>query len=413
VASEMTWAERLKRLQGKLNLTPDGFASELRITTRTLADFMKSEADGGRDPTGPVQRLVELLSGEEVLSKPKLNLVVIHDEFKVPGSNNAVDTIVEMHAAAGKQFDNEYHYVAKEPERNAKLMHDSLVKSHQMRSHFFPRDSFVTEAAMDCYFTATTVWLATQAMRRDLAHITLAADVNKFWPLARELRQLAEVKVTFVQQAESTQSESLISLLQQLDISIADPSGRKFGFISSLKSTADPKGKIDYGFITPGKKVQNGKPTEDGAPLFFSFNHMRKDKNDEFQIEINKLNIGDYVSFSIGMNYKGASATDVVLVERTESSPNPTQSDKAEMLDIYRDAVTDCADKKGWALSADVGSRMKVLSSNYKDRLKTIDSSYTTLQLFGNSYKDTFEYSSDNDQTGHSAACVRIKPKKS
>ena len=78
----MSWDKKLKRLQENLDLTSDGLASALGITTRTLSDFMKSAAEGGREPTGPVQRLIDLLSGEldsqGAGKKPQLNLVIIH-----------------------------------------------------------------------------------------------------------------------------------------------------------------------------------------------------------------------------------------------------------------------------------------------------------------------------------------------
>lgn len=421
----MNWDKKLKRLQENLGLTSDGLASTLGITTRTLADFMKPGDEGGREPTGPVQRLIDLLSGEldsqGLIKKPQLNLVVIHGDFRVPAGQDAVVAVVDMHAAAGKQLNNEFHYVTVLPERDAQWALEGLVR-RRIQPHFFACDKELdTPEARDCYFTATTVWLATQALRRDLAHITLAADVMKFWPLARELKELAEVEVTFVRGDESNRDVSIDSLLQNIGISIADPSGRKLGFVTSLKSTLDSN-EIAYGFITPGQKDQDGKPTENGSPLFFSFNHMRKDRNNLREIEITQLVEGDYVSFSIGMNNKGACATDVALVERASDAPpisSPSTgsirprsnlpSEKNELLEILKDAVTVCADEEGWTLYANVGTRIKVHCPDFKERLKAA-TGLQSISQFITAHKSIFEELENGDGKRYKAKCVRLTP---
>lgn len=411
----MTWDRKLKRLQENLNLTSDGLASTLGITTRTLSDFMK--ADSGREPTGPIKKLIDLLSSEmdspSAVKKPQLNLVVIHGDFRVAPDQDAVSMIVEMHAAAGTQRNNEFHYVTVEPERDKKWAFEGLVK-RRVQPHFFVCESGLnSQEARDCYFTATTVWLASQAIRRDLAHITLAADPVKFWPLARELKELAEVDVTFVREASSKPDLTLDMLLESIGINVADPAGRKFGTVASLKARADQRDKISHGYIDPEPK---------GSRLFFSWNHMRKDRNGSIEIEIGQLVEGDRVSFSIGMNNEGPCATDVALVERAKNAPTvitslPTsgltrtsRSEEADLIDILRDAVSVCADANGWALLADIGNRVNV-HSDFKTRLQAIKPG-TKILKFCTENSDIFDTQEHGLGSKEASARVRLKQKK-
>jgi hypothetical protein len=388
----MSWDVKLKRLQENLSLTQENLAGTLGITTRTLADFMKPVSEGGREPTGPVQRLIELLSGELdsqfSAKKPQLNLVIIHGDFRVPAGQEAVSTVVDMHAAAGRQINNEFHYVTVEPERDKKWALEGLLK-RRVQPHFFiceePRLS--NEQARDCYFTTTAAWLATKAMQRDLAHITLAADPNKFWPLARELKELADVDVTFVREATASSQETatlneLMTVLRQIGIGVADPSGRKFGRIAKLKKNEIGSSDISFGFISQEDGDQNGTPATTGASLFFSWAHMRKGPDGRREMEISDLVEGDTVSFTIGMNNEGPCATEVALVKRAPGAPAVSSASaglsrrqvpqEKELLDILKDAVSVCANEGGWALLSHVGSRISVLRPDFKDRLQSL-----------------------------------------
>lgn len=416
----VSWDEKLKKLQDSLKLSADGLASALGITTRTLSDFMKPVSEGGREPTGPVQRLVDLLSGEldsqSVGKKPQLNLVVIHGDFRVPPEKDAVSMIIDMHAAAGSQINNEFHYVTVEPERDKKWALEGLMK-RRIQPHFFVSDHGLNnQEARDCYFTATTVWLSAQAMRRDLAHITLAADPVKFWPLAKELRELAEVDVTFVRETSLKQDSEIFRLLESIGINIVDPSGRKFGTISSLKFSAE--GKVSFGFIEPEE------PEQTGPSLFFSWNHMRKDKSGNPEMEIDQLIVGDRVSFGVGMNNKGACATEVVLVKRAENGekiisplstpvqPRSNRAEEADLIDVLRDAVIVCADKDGWALLSDVGTRVNV-QSDFRARLSAIKPAGTKIGDFCGAHPDIFEYHPHGIGSKEASARVRLKLKRS
>jgi hypothetical protein len=420
----MTWDVKLKRLQENLSLTQEGLASTLGITTRTLADFMKPVSEGGREPTGPVQRLINLLSGELdsqfLVKKPQLNLVVIHGDFRAPPGHEPVSTVVDMHAAAGGQINNEFHYITVEPERDKKWALEGLLK-RRVQPHFFICDDsrLANEQAQDCYFTATAVWLATKAMQRDLAHITLAADASKFWPLAKELKDLADVDVTFVREFMSSTEEAahlneLMALLQ--GIRVADPSGRKFGRVNKLKRKGiGANAEIAFGFISQCDVGAGGEFVPTDISLFFSWNHMRKGGDGKREMEISDLVEGDVVSFAIGMNNEGACATDVALVERAPGAPQVAPpsglarrnvSQEKELLDILRDAVTVCADEDGWALSSSVDSRISVLYSDFKERLQSVG--HQKINQFASNYPETFERSGDRPGTER----IRLKAPK-
>jgi len=427
----MSWDNKLKRLQENLDLNTEKLANTLGITTRTLADFMK-----GKEPTTPIQKLIDLLLGEvdsEVVKKPQLNLVIIHCDFRVHGQD-AVSTVFNMHAAAGTQHNNEFHYVTVDPGRDTKWAFEGLKKYRIQPRFFVCEDGLLnTQEARDCFFTTTTVWLVTQAMRRDLAHITIAANAMKFWPLAKEFKELAGVPVTFVRETvsnpeEAKNMEDAMTILKKMGFSIADPSGRKFGVVHSLKSKVKD-GKIDFGWITPGQQSSAGVFTPEGAQegkeIFFSYNHMRKGQNDSPEIEISELVENDYVSYSVGMNNKGACATDVALVTRAPNAPQLTKpaitsataglprrnsnvTEENELLEILKDAIVVCANEDGWALSSEVGSRVSVLHSNFKDRLLPL--SYTKIAQFAQAHQNIIESSIGAGKL--KAACMRLKPTK-
>jgi transcriptional regulator with XRE-family HTH domain len=422
----MSWEEKLKRLQENLNLTQDGLASTLGITTRTLSDFMNPASD--REPTGPIQKLIELLSNEmdspNAAKKPQLNLVVIHGDFRTRSDQDAVTTIVEMHAAAGTQRNNEFHYVTVEPERDKKWAIEGLQK-RRVQPHFFVCDEGLnSQEARDCYFTATTVWLASQAMRRDLARITLAADPVKFWPLARELKILAEVDVTFVREAASKPDLLIDRLLEDIEIGVADPSGRKFGKVVTLKARADQREKVTFGYIEPEQNDSESRPAQGRKELFFSWNHMLKDRSGKPELEIDRLFVGDRVSFGIGMNSEGPCATDVALVSRVAGAPEvamrslPTQAialnskrEEALLVDILRDAVIVCADEDGWALAADIGNRGDV-RGGFKARLQALKPG-TKIVKFCADNPDVFETQDHGVGSKEASARVRLKPQQS
>ena len=420
----MSWDQKLERLKEKLGVTAEALAATLGITTRTLADFMKPVADGGREPTGPVQRLIDLLLGEmdsqDLARRPMLNLVIIHSDFQVAGNHDdPVDAILNMHREGGRN--NEFHYVTIEPEKKIKWIAEGLTR-RKIPPHFFACDArWNTRDASDCYFTATAMWLAAQATRRDLAHITLAADVGRFWPLARELSELAEVEVTMVLDKDSTDAD-FVSHLGELGVRVADPAGRSIGLIDSLKQDV-ATGKITYGFINPNRDDLDLRSSSEGSrKLFFSWNHMLKSRDGRsFEDDISQLAAGDTVSYRMGMNNQGPCAIDVALVHRAHSAPppeskilidkaaRPLKTDAAQLEEIIINAVAVCADKNGWALASDVGNRATVLHPNFKELFKTQPAAQRKVLEFAEARPVVFEVSRDGQAPGYAAACMRLK----
>jgi hypothetical protein len=415
----MTWNTKLQRLKESLReggVTAEELAATLGITTRTLADFMKPVAQGGREPTGPVQRLIDLLLAEVEAPdarEPKLTLVIIHEDFQLSGNIDPVDAITAMHSIGGRN--NEFHFISlTSNEKRTKWAMEGLSR-RRVQPHFFVAEGELNSAeARDCYFSATSVWLATQALNRDLAHITLAADPKRFWPLARELKELAEVDVTIVLDPQTAEDARLTELLREIGLGVADPVGRKFGRISNLKH--DPTGKVSFGFVQPGRRAgADFKP--EGAPLFFSWNHMRRDRSGKPELEIAELHPGDEVSFTLGMNHRGLCAVDVALINRSaEPLPEPSRAASetakspqfAELRELLKDAVAVCANKEGWALLSDVGSRLKILHPDFVTRIQTLG--FQRIANFAEADAENFQYAAKGGEgTGFSAACVKLK----
>lgn len=419
------WPSKLRRLQQNLGsseeqpLTQEQLAGQLGITSRTLLDFMK----GVREPTGPVARLIEILLAENRPTEPRLSLVVIDNDFvdDLPMANgqDPVDAIVKMHSHDIRN--NEFIYVSALP-AHAKWVMEGLM-GRGIRPHFFGWPAEVdTPEARACYFTATTVWLAAQAVERDLTRVTLVADPKKFWPIALALTENAKVKVAFVGQALTDKDQNLKGFLDGIRIEVEDPAGRRFGFVSALQERTRPDGvkEIPWGWITPGSKGPNGeRKPDDARDLFFSFNHMKKDRSGNPEMRIQDLAPGDFVSFSLGMNHKGPCAIDVALVQRASGAPpleerpistrgtGATTDEEEVLVDIIKEAVPVCADKEGWALLADVGSRISVLYPDYKERVA--GAGVRRIGELARRHAEVFEVSDHGAGTRHRAACVRLK----
>lgn len=420
--SDMTWHTKLQRLKETLReggVTAEELSSTLGITTRTLSEFMKPLEQGGREPTGPVQRLIDLLLEIDTTegARRKLTLVLIHEDFQLAGNLDPVDAITAMHSIAGRN--NEFHFVSLAlSEKRAKWAIEGLSR-RRVQPHFFVAEpNLNSSAAQDCYFTTTCVWLASQALNRDLAHITLAADANRFWPLARELKELTGVDVTVVLDEQNSANAQLAKHLREIDLQVADPVGRKFGRVVSLK--ADPSGKVSYGFIQPSGGLGEAFEASGDRLFFFSWNHMRRDRSGKPEIDIADLGPGDEVSFTLGMNHQGPCAVDVALINRGEAPPHApanmantaaaSSPEFSELREMLKDAVTVCANKEGWALLSNVGNRLKVLHPDFDARMEALG--MQRIASFAQVDPDSFEYAAKGGEgTGHAAACLKLKGK--
>ena len=417
------WPNKLIELRSQHNSSDEQLADMLGITTRTLADFMKEE--GGREPTKPIQRLVDNLLNSNSLSsernKPYLNLVLIHPCFKVSkdDSENSVDKVITTLMALNTEtsritaiadprqselFKNEYHYITESPndDEDGKRL-TSIKINKKVNLNFLTAEvGTKTEKTLDVFFTATAIKLVLKALSQKLAHVTIAADIETFWSLGNMIREDYDVGVTFVRQYGVDVSESLRKTIERCQI-IDPPLGRCSGIVTSIH----PSG---FGFIK--ESSESNKPG-----LFFSWNHMKQDENGIPEIDIQQLKINDKVSYTIGVNNKGPCATNVAIVERpdqisVEIVPIPSQKQKLtdDETEFLRNKLTDaiciCADSDGWALLADVGSRIKLMFPQVTESLNA--KGYKWRQFVEDQF-EIFEYSSDGKNANRSAACVRLK----
>jgi hypothetical protein len=408
-----TWPERLKGLQDRLEKSPEQIADMLGITVRTLGEFTRPE---GREPSQPIQRLIEMLEAELQVGassvgnqqSPPLTMVIIHGDFEAQDKRDVVTTIDDMTKAADFSGNVEFHYITVNPERDMQKAL-SILQSKRVTPHFFMQEGRLnpdnSKQAECSYFSTTVTWLASIAKKNNLQRITLAADVKDYWPIAKEIKALAEIDVSFIRAAKASLSEEQLGALEEMGISVIDPVGRHFGRIHSLSD--DRSSRSGYGFLI---YVRPGSDNEwidlGGNTVFFSWNHMRKDGSGAAEIPISKLREGDIVGFAIGMNDKGPCATDVTLIER---APEPEAKSEQEPIDlnVLKDAVRVCADQNGWALVANVGSRLSILNPEYKDQL---DAKKFKIGELLKKHDELFEYSTDATKTTRNAACARLKP---
>lgn len=99
--------------------------------------------------------------------------------FGCRATRTTVEVVVDMHR--GGSLNNNYHFVSVAPGINSQLVRfvEEALSRRRVTPHFFscePR--YDNQAAIDTYFTVTATWLASEAAKRDLAHITLAADAR-------------------------------------------------------------------------------------------------------------------------------------------------------------------------------------------------------------------------------------------
>ena len=426
---EKTWPDKLEELKKQHNSSYEQLADMLGISTRTLADLMKPKpvAEDGRlsEPTKPIQRLVNHLLSSE-LSRPGLNLVLIHSDFKVSKDafddndviNSVIKPLLALNAEAPRittivdtrqpeAFRNEYHYITIP---NDKVNTTLLLKNNILPNYLLAEDEVETEKTLDVFFAVTAMRLVSKTISQNLAHVTIAANIETFWSLGQQIQEIGKevgknIGVTFVRQFGVIESENLRKTILKDNCQIIDPPlGRRSGIVSSIH----PGG---FGFIK-----DLFEPNKSG--IFFSWNHMKLDENGIPEVDIQQLKVGDKVSYTIGVNNKGPCAANVAIVERHDQtrleSVSPTLKKQiltTEEQDFLKNKLTDaisiCADADGWALLADVGSRIKLM---FPQATESLNAKGYKLSLFvKEELTEIFEYSSDGKNTHRTAACIRLK----
>jgi len=181
--------------------------------------------------------------------------------------------------------------------------------------------------------------------------------MNRFWPLAAEIKAICDVNPVFVSTGAGRNDVAIEAYLKTIGSAIIPFTGRRKGRIASKKE--------GYGFID--YESDESKKSES---LFFSWNDIKKNREGIPEIEFDHLNIGDDIYFSIGSNRQGMCATDITLISSQSESnfnlPNkkPIVSKSIPLMQI-KEAWGSCQDAEGWSNLADVGGRLKFLIKDF------------------------------------------------
>lgn len=370
------WRDKINQLISQQDLTQGTLSEKLGITPRTLSDFMRED---GREPTGAVAKLIDFLLGEEAdasSSRSLLNLVFIHRDYviKEGGKGNPAEVASELSKAVGSgiyweernesKFRDEFHYITYAPSGEGGWALEEGLRQRKIQPHFLPGDGKINQAALDCYFSATTMAQVARSLDTGIARVVIAANSNKFWSLGYEIKNFANVPVTFVLEShfDESQRQSLKTILEEVGLFSIVVGGRHLGKIVSKKQ--------GYGFIEAENKER----------LFFSWNGLKKGSDGSVEMEFEDLHEQDEVSFDLGENHMGPCAVDVALVKPAKPSeksilPSPqkklsSSEDIPQLKRVIREAIISCADEKGWAKLSAVGGRLEhVLLPGYKQRL--------------------------------------------
>lgn len=378
------WREKINQLLSQQNLTQGTLAEKLGITSRTLSDFMRED---GREPSGAVAKLIDFLSGdttEPTSTRSRLNLVFIHRDYVIKDGKggNPAEVASELGKAVGSgiyweqpkesRFRDEFHYVTFAPSGESGWALEEGLRQRKIQPHFLPGVGQDDSSALDCYFSATTIAQVARSLDAGVARVVIAADPTKFWPLGYEIKNFANVPVTFVLESysEEPQRQSARAILDEAGLFSIVVGGRHLGKITMKRQ--------GYGFIE----------TENGERLFFSWNSLMRGSDGTAEIEFEALHEGDEVSFDLGENHMGPCAVSVALISPAKAniatnlaatSKKLSVADGVQQLTVQQltqstqDAIISCANEQGWAKLSAVGGRLEnVLAPGYKQRLEKL-----------------------------------------
>lgn len=371
----MDWKTRIDVLKAQFDVKDDRLAEMLGITPRTLLDLRK----GVKDPTGPVQRLLEMLgSGQAPLASAAtvvhapLHLVLMHGEFELTNGRNKYDAILAMHGALGRK--TEYHYITSPPPGPHLALIVEGLNGRGISLHFLKEGD---AASRDCQFAAIAMWLVAQAARTGLASVTIAASPGRFRSLAQTIRQYARVEVTIAHGHVVGEEAEVCRSLSAEGVMTADVDGRRFGrlvegppqrvFGMRVGDTAGGAATRSLEIDTIG----NGHAT---IPL--EAGQLRLISSGTPEFDYSKFNVGDLVSYSVGISPAGAGAIDVALLKSAASDSLMgnlrvglargmrlfTDDNSPDTLRCVREAIATCATQDGWASFEYVWNRLYLLA---------------------------------------------------
>lgn len=416
------WPRTLRELQTDLQLTQEELANKLGITARTLSDLMK---DNARPPTQSVQLLVQRLHDEKgILSQSRHSVVLIHGSFDIRGyftpEESAISFIVERIYGFDKAHENiEFHFISYLPKLEPlfqAVVYESMARMRVTPHLLTPRieNDPLAEAALDCHFVQVATRIISEAASKGLAHVTLAANPLKIWPLAKWIETEGNGRVTIISDAsprEGSDPEGLDSIISMgitavPAISLGN-SQHSTGTVTLVQKGADGG---EFGFIAIEADPLRAGDTPVQS-VFFSWNHVTQ-KESYRRARGNRMipfAAGTRVTFRIGMNYKGLCAIDVTATDNTPITPHaverrafaptsPAQGqddanglDKDAIARVLADVLVDTPkDAEGAVLMSVFGNRMLILRPDIKERLATLG--YPRYKEFVGGYTDLFEF---------------------
>lgn len=79
------------------------------------------------------------------------------------------------------------------------------------------------------------------------------------------------------------------------------------------------------------------------------------------------------------------------------------------VINAIKDAISNCADDSGWALTSNVGNNVRTLHPEFKETLIALSEDYQTISRFAVAHPEIFEVSSNGAGTKYVAACMRLR----
>lgn len=393
----MGWQARIKKLQESIGITTDEMAQLLGISVRTLGDFTRPD---GRQPSEPVQKLIEFLEKENGISsenniKSNTILILINSDF-YENHKNIVETIEKM-VKDDETSVKDYHFIYTGLANKIPL--SFLQKHRTIKPHyFFLGEGESNESHADVsYFSLGSSALIRSGIRRNVSHVVVAADYDTFYPLSLSYNDNAIIPDNDMD--SESDSEVFFTYIsnggyeESSKVKVIKPNINDTRYTGKIISKHDR-----YGFISPTTESKGELITNNN--VFFSVNSIRK-TNNILDIKISELSVGDTVSFNFGLNNKGICAIDMILIKAGDATNNEKRS-----IAMLKTAINDCVDDTGYALLSNVGGRLSIITKDYKDILK--EDGYEDIGSVCRENGDIFDYH-QNGVGKHRAACVRVR----
>ncbi|MFZ2171712.1 MAG: OST-HTH/LOTUS domain-containing protein [Methylococcaceae bacterium] len=341
------------KLMLKRGIEEKELADMLGISPRTLSEFLRP---GGRTPTGALEKLIDTLTNDSSSTKARACLSFIHKDFsqsertqEKPYIQIVVNQIKETFGDS--TFDAHFITTATASENvdnNDWALEDAL-KLMGVTSYFLKYLKYADKPAnekpyiqiLDIFFSSTVISVIHKNLYRNIGEIILAADVNKFWPLAAEIKSISGISPKFLSKDSTQNILSIASYLKDIGTDIIPITVRYKGVVRYKHE--------DYCFIEYKDKGHSEQ-------IFCSWKEFKTENDyNKRRVDFEELEIEDEVYFSIGSNKQGICAIDALRGKSTTKTQ--TKVEKIP-IDQIKEAWEYCKNADGWANLADVGSRL-------------------------------------------------------